>query len=182
MHPTRSSRIRISRCKTVVVNGAGGGVGHLLVQIAKWQGARVIAVASAKNEALLHELGVDRFIDYARQAADGAVRDADLVVDAVGGANMERFLRMLKPGGALFLVNPLGFAGHDQARAQGIVVSSTQVRSNGPQLAEAGRLLEDGTVRVVLDSLYPLAEARRAHERAMQGSIQGKVVLTVRAA
>jgi NADPH2:quinone reductase len=168
--------------KTVVVNGAGGGVGHLLVQLAKWQGARVIAVASAKNEALMQQLGVDQFIDYSRQAADEVVRDADLVVDAVGGANMERFLRILKPGGALFLVNPLGFAGHEQAREQGITVSSTQVRSNGPQLAEAGRLLGDGTVRAVLDSSYPLEEAWRAHERAMQGSIQGKIVLTVRSA
>lgn len=168
--------------KTVVVNGAGGGVGHLLVQIAKWQGARVIAVASTRNEALMRELGVDQFIDYTRQTADEVVRDADLVIDAVGGANMERFLRTLKPGGALFLVNPLGFAGHEEARAQGIVLSSTQVRSNGPQLEKAGRLLQDGTIRIVLDSSYTLAEAWRAHERAMQGSIQGKIVLTARPA
>jgi NADPH2:quinone reductase len=168
--------------KTVVVNGAGGGVGHLLVQIVKWQGARVIAVASTRNEALMRELGVDQFIDYTRQAADEVVRDADLVIDAVGGANMERFLRTLKPGGALFLVNPLGFAGHEEARAQGIVLSSSQVRSNGPQLEKAGRLLQDRTIRIVLDSSYTLAEAWRAHERAMQGSIQGKIVLTARPA
>jgi NADPH2:quinone reductase len=168
--------------KTVVVNGAGGGVGHLLVQIVKWQGARVIAVASTRNEALMRELGVDQFIDYTRQAADEVVRDADLVIDAVGGANMERFLRTLKPGGALFLVNPLAFAGHEEARAQGIVLSSSQVRSNGPQLEKAGRLLQDRTIRIVLDSSYTLAEAWRAHERAMQGSIQGKIVLTARPA
>lgn len=165
--------------RTVVVNGAGGGVGHILVQIAKWQGARVIAVASAKNEAAMRTLGADQFIDYTSQPADEVVRDADLVIDAVGGANMERFLRVLKPGGALFLVNPLGFAGHEQARALGITVSSTQVRSNGPQLAQAARLLQDGTVRILVDSSYPLADAWRAHERAMKGSIQGKIVLTV---
>lgn len=165
--------------RTVVVNGAGGGVGHLLVQIAKWQGARVTAVASGKHEALMQELGADRFVDYTREAAEDAVQNADLVVDAVGGANMERLLKMLKPGGALFLVNPLGFAGHEQAKAQGITVSSTQVRSSGAQLAQAGRLLDDGTVRVVIDSTYPLADASRAHARAIQGGIQGKIVLTV---
>jgi NADPH2:quinone reductase len=165
--------------KTVVINGAGGGVGHILVQLAKWQGASVIAVASAKNEAWMRDLGADRFVDYTRQAADEVVRDADLAVDAVGGANMERFLRVLKPGGALFLVNPLGFAGHEQAREQGITVSSTQVRSSGPQLTQAGRLLQDGTIRVLVDSSYALADAWRAHERAMQGGIQGKIVLTV---
>jgi NADPH:quinone reductase-like Zn-dependent oxidoreductase len=168
--------------KTVVVNGAGGGVGHILVQIAKWQGARVIAVASAKNETAMRTLGADQFIDYTRGAADEAVRDADLVIDAVGGANMERFLRVLKPGGALFLVNPLGFAGHQQARERGITVSSTQVRSSGPQLMEAGQLLQDGTIRVHVDSRYALSDAWRAHERAMQGGIQGKIVLTLRAA
>lgn len=165
--------------KTVVVNGAGGGVGHLLVQLVKWQGGRAIAVASGKHEALMRGLGADRFIDYAKVAAEEVIRDADLVIDAVGGANMERFLRVLKPGGSLFLVNPLGFAGHGQARERGITVSSTQVRSNGPQLAEAGRLLADGTLRVVVDTRYPLAEASRAHARAMKGGIQGKIVLSV---
>ncbi len=165
--------------KTVVVNGAAGGVGHLLVQLAKWRGARVIAVASAKNEALMRDLGADQFIDYAKTAADKVIRDADLVIDAVGGANMERFLRVLKPGGALFLVNPLGFDAHEEARSLGITVSSTQVRSNGPQLTAAGRLLGDGTVRVVVDSSYPLADASRAHARAMKGGIQGKIVLMV---
>jgi NADPH2:quinone reductase len=167
--------------RTVVVNGAGGGVGHLLVQLAKWQSAHVVAVGSARNEALMLGLGADQFVDYAKQAAEDVIRGADLVIDAVGGANMERFLDILKPGGALFLVNPLGFSGHEQAQARGITVSSTQVRSNGGQLAEASRLLQDGTVRVVIDSSYPLADASRAHERAMQGHIQGKIILTVRA-
>jgi NADPH2:quinone reductase len=165
--------------RTVVVNGAGGGVGHLAVQLARWQGARVIAVASGKHETLMRDLGVDRFIDYTRAAAEDVVRDADLVLDAVGGKHIERFLRTLKRGGALFLVNPLGFAGHAEAERLGIAVSTTQVRSSGAQLAQAGRLLADGTIRVVVDSRYPLAEAARAHERAAQGSIQGKIVLTV---
>jgi NADPH2:quinone reductase len=165
--------------KTVVVNGAGGGVGHLMVQLAKWQRAHVVAVASGKNEALMGELAVDRFVDYTKEAAEEVIHDADLVVDAVGGANMERLLRILKPGGALFLVNPLGFAGHDAAGRRDIIVSSTQVRSNGAQLAEAARLLDDGTVRVVIDSRFPLPDAAGAHARAMKGSSQGKIVLTV---
>ncbi|HXM68618.1 MAG TPA: zinc-binding dehydrogenase [Candidatus Acidoferrum sp.] len=47
------------------------------------------------------------------------------------------------------------------------------------QLAEVGRLLDAGTVRVAIDSTYPLAEARKAHEKAALGHIQGKIVLTV---
>ncbi|MEJ8309823.1 NADP-dependent oxidoreductase [Agrobacterium larrymoorei] len=163
--------------KTVLVNGAGGGVGHIAVQVVKWKGARVIAVASGKHEALLRDLGADQFIDYTKTPAEATIRDVDLVIDAVGGANMERFLNVIKPGGALYLVNPLGFAGYDQAALRKITVSTTQVRSNGPQLAEAGRLLDNGTIRVVIDSTFALTDASAAHERASRGGIQGKVVL-----
>ena len=164
--------------RTVLVNGAGGGVGHLAVQIARWKGAKVIAVASSRHEALLRELGADEFIDYTTTAAEEVVNNVDLVLDAVGGAHMERFLRCIKPGGALFLVNPLGFSARDEAAQKAITVSSTQVRSIGAQLNEAGRLLENGLVRVVIDSTYPLAQACAAHQRAAMGGIQGKIVLT----
>lgn len=163
--------------KRVLVNGAGGGVGHLAVQVAKWRGASVIAVASGKHEALLRDLGADQFIDYTKTPAEAVVDDVDLVIDAVGGSDMERFLNVIRQGGALFLINPLGFTGQVQAAKRGITVSTTQVRSNGAQLAEAGRLLDDGTIRVVIDSTFPLAEASAAHERASRGGIQGKVVL-----
>ncbi|MHC2598835.1 NADPH:quinone reductase-like Zn-dependent oxidoreductase [Kluyvera sp. 1366] len=164
--------------RTVLVNGAGGGVGHFAVQIAKWKGARVIAVASSRNEELMRELGADEFIDYTKIAAEIAVKNVDLVIDAVGGSNMERFLTCIKPGGALFLVNPLGFAGQEEALRKNITVSITQVRSNGAQLATAGSLLDEETIRVVIDSTYPLAMASAAHQRAALGSIQGKIVLT----
>lgn len=163
--------------KTVLVNGAGGGVGHLALQVAKWQGARVIAVASGKHENLLRELGADAFIDYTKANAEAVATDVDVVIDAVGGENMERFLRVIKTGGAFFLVNPLGFSGHGDAAHRNITVSSTQVRSNGAQLVEAGRLLDDGTLRVVIDSTFALAQASNAHRRASRGSIQGKIVL-----
>jgi NADPH:quinone reductase-like Zn-dependent oxidoreductase len=53
------------------------------------------------------------------------------------------------------------------------------VRSNGTQLAEVGRLLDAGTVRVAIDSTYPLGDAGKAHEQAARGHIQGEIVLTV---
>jgi NADPH:quinone reductase-like Zn-dependent oxidoreductase len=165
--------------KTVLVNGAAGGVGHFAVQVAKLKGARVIAVASGKHEALLRDLGAAEFIDYTKATPEDVVRDVDLVIDSVGGPTAGRFLRTLKRGGALFPVFPLGFSGAEEAEKLGVTVSATQVRSNGPQLAELGRLLDAGTVRVVIDSTFPLADARKAHERAARGHIQGKIVLTV---
>jgi NADPH:quinone reductase-like Zn-dependent oxidoreductase len=164
--------------KTVLINGAAGGVGHLAVQLAKLKGSHVIAVASGKHESFLRELGADEFIDYTKNAPEDVAHDVDLVLDTLGGPTTGRFLRTLKPGGALFPVF-LGFSDAEEAEKLGITVSMTQVRSNGAQMAELGRLLDAGTVRVAIDSTYPLIDARKAHERAASGHIQGKMVLTI---
>ena len=165
--------------KTVLVNGAAGGVGHFAVQLAKWKGAHVITVASGKHEAILRDLGADEFIDYTTTPPETVVHDVDLVLDAVDGPAASRFLKTLKRGGALFPVFPLGFNGGEEAAKLGVTVSATQVQSSGAQLEEVGRLLDAGTLRVVIDSTFPFAEARTAHERAGQGHIQGKLALTV---
>ncbi|MEZ0495534.1 zinc-binding dehydrogenase [Sphingomonas sp. IW22] len=165
--------------RTVLVNGAAGGVGHLALQLVKWRGARVIAVASGVREAMLRDLGADAFVDYSRAAPEDEIRDVDLVVDAVGGAKSPRFLRTLKPGGALFPIFGLGYEDNGEAARLGITVSTTQVRSSGAQLAEIAPLLNDGTLRVAIDSVYPLADASRAHERAAKGHLAGKILLKV---
>ncbi|MGW0433693.1 NADP-dependent oxidoreductase [Micromonospora sp. NPDC003197] len=181
-HPTpfqaaRHRPVALDAGTTVLVNGAAGGVGHFAVQLAKWKGARVIAVASGTHESFLHKLGADEFLDYTRSRPEEIVRDVDLVVDTVGRRESGRFLRTLKRGGALFPVFFGEYDPEDVAR-RGVTISATQVRSNGPQLAELGQLLDASTVRVAIDSTFPLAEARAAHERAARGHIQGKIVLT----
>lgn len=166
--------------KTVLVNGAAGGVGHLAVQLAKWKGARVIAVASGAHEAFLREIGADEFIDYTKVTPELSAHDVDVVLDTVGGPSTGRFLQMLKQGGALYPVYPLGFTGGEEATKAGFTVSATQVRSSGAQLTQAACLLDAGTVRVAIDSRFPLANASLAHKRAARGHIRGKIVLMVR--
>ena len=166
--------------RKVLVNGAAGGVGHFAVQVAKAKGAHVVAVASGAHEAYLRGLGADEFVDYTKGAPEDTVRDVDLVLDTLGGPTTGRFLKTLKPGGALFPVFPLGFTGAEEAAKQGFPVSATQVRSNGAQLAEVAALLDVGTIQVTVDSTFPLADARGAHERAARGHIRGKIVLVVR--
>ncbi|MFJ1969252.1 NADP-dependent oxidoreductase [Streptomyces sp. NPDC087903] len=163
---------------TVLINGAAGGVGHFALQLAKWKGARVIAVASGVHESFLRELGADEFVDYTKNRPEELVQDIDLVLDTVGGPDSRRFLRTLKRGGSQFPVLPGDFDEEETAKL-GVTVSSAQVRSNGAQLAELARLLDAGTVRVAIDSTFALADARAAHERAARGHVQGKIVLTV---
>ncbi|MDI5965452.1 NADP-dependent oxidoreductase [Streptantibioticus silvisoli] len=163
---------------TVLVNGAAGGVGHFALQLAKWKGASVIAVASGAHASFLNGLGADRFIDYTKSRPEELVRDVDLVLDTVGGPDSKRLLHTLKRGGAHFPVFYGDFDEEEIAKL-GVTVSMAQVRSNGAQLAELGRLLDAGTVRVAIDSTFALADARAAHERAARGHIRGKIVLTV---
>jgi NADPH:quinone reductase-like Zn-dependent oxidoreductase len=166
--------------RRILVNGAAGGVGHLALQLAKSKGAYVIAVASGAHESFLRQIGADEFIDYTKVKPEDAVRDVDVVLDTVGGPATGRFLRVIKRGGALYPVYPLGFSDAEAAANAGVTVSATQVRSNGKQLEEAARLIETGAVRVAIDSTFPLANASEAHERAARGHIRGKIVLTVR--
>lgn len=72
--------------KTVLINGAAGGVGHIAVQLAKSKGAHVIAVASGEQEAFLRGLGADEFIDYTKTPPEDSIHDVDLVLDTLGGA------------------------------------------------------------------------------------------------
>ncbi|WP_158799243.1 NADP-dependent oxidoreductase [Pedobacter sp. L105] len=164
--------------RKVMINGAAGGVGHFAVQLAKLKGAHVIAVASGGHESFLRDLGADEFIDYTKNRPEDMINDADLVLDTLGGAETSRFLRSLKSGGALFPVF-FGFSDAEEAKKLDITVSMTQVRSDGAQLEELAKLLDNGTVRVAIDSTFPLADAQKAHERAAHGHIRGKIVLTV---
>lgn len=170
--------VRLGPDKTVLVNGAAGGVGHFLVQLAKTRGAHVIGVASGRHEPFLRELGVDRFIDYTTTAVEETVRDVDHLFDTVGGPHGHRFLPVVKRGGTL---SPVFYGEYHLERAAelGITFASGQVHSDGVQMTELARLIEAGQLRVGIDSVFPLADASKAHERAEQGHIQGKIVLHV---
>ncbi len=170
--------IKLDEGRRVLVNGAAGGVGHFAVQLAKQRGAYVIGVASGRHETFLRELGVDEFLDYTTTRVEDEVRDVDVLIDTVGGPDGHRFLPVLRPGGVISPVF-LGEYHRERAAELGITFRSGQVHSDGKQMAELGRLLEEGRLRVGLDSVFPLAEAARAHERAERGHIQGKIVLRV---
>ncbi|GAA2144402.1 NADP-dependent oxidoreductase [Actinomadura napierensis] len=170
--------IRLPAGQKVLVNGAAGGVGHFAVQLAKTRGAHVVAVASSRHEGFLRDLGADEYIDYTATAAEDAVRDADLVIDTVGGPDAHRFLATVKDGGT---ISPVlhGDYHREEAARRGIQFRSGQVHSDGAQMAELAALLADGSLRAGIDSVYDLADAAKAHERAEGGHIQGKIVLSV---
>ncbi len=109
---------------TVLVHGAGGGVGHFAVQIAKARGARVVATASAAKHGFVSSLGADDVIDYEAIAFDAAVKDLDVVVDTVGGDYVDRSIETLKTGGLLISI-PSGVSDTQLARAAEAGVRAT---------------------------------------------------------
>lgn len=165
----------------VLINGAAGGVGHFAVQLAKRKGAQVIAVASGRNAQFLRELGADEFIDYTTTPVETAAHDVDLVVDTVGGKQGDRLFAVLRRGGRLIAIN----VGHSAERAAeaGVILGTShrqRLHSDEAQLAEIGRLVEAGHLRVVVEKVFPLAEARQAHEYVEHHHLRGKMVLLVR--
>ncbi len=163
---------------TVLVNGAAGGVGHFLVQLARRAGARVIAVASSRHEDFLRELGADEYIDYTKGRVADAAKDVDHLFDTVGGPDGHLLTPAVRDGG---VISPVFFGDYhdDELARRGVRVIGGQVRSHGGHLAELVELVGAGAVRVAVDETFPLAAAWQAHERAERGHIQGKLVLRV---
>ena len=168
----------LSAGQRVLIHAAAGGVGHVAVQLARWKGAEVIGTASARNEGFLRELGVDRFVDYNAGPLEEAVGgDVDVVLDPIGGETQERSLRLLRRGG--ILVSIVGAPPADRAAELGVRGERILVRPHREQLVEIARLVEEGKLRPTLDSVFPLAEARAAHERIDSHRARGKIVLRV---
>jgi NADPH:quinone reductase-like Zn-dependent oxidoreductase len=163
--------------QTVLILGASGGVGHLAVQIARSQGAYVLGTASTRNIEFLHRIGVDQAIDYTKTPLETAVQNADVVFDTVGGETREHSLHVIKQGGQLVSII-LGRPSAEQA-ATGINVQGMLVQPNAAQLAQIAQLIDSGKVHVTVDTVLPLANARKAHELSETHRTRGKIVLRV---
>ncbi|MFE0178413.1 NADP-dependent oxidoreductase [Streptomyces sp. NPDC059002] len=163
----------------VLIHAAAGGVGHLAVQIAKARGAYVIGTASAAKHEVLRALGADELIDHRTQDV-AAVRDVDVVVDGVGGPNWVRSLRTLRRGGTLVsLLPPDDTFPARQAEEAGVRAVFMLVEPDHHGLREITALVESGRLRVLVDAVFPLEQAARAHELGEKGRTTGKIVLTV---
>jgi NADPH:quinone reductase-like Zn-dependent oxidoreductase len=134
----------------VVIHGAKGGVGHVAAQLAQERGAQVVE-------------------------ADDAIEAVDLVFDTVGGDLLRRSPEMVRSGGRLVSVAE---EPPEPARPD-ITAGYFVVDPDREQLAELARLADAGKLRVAVDSVFPLDDARAAFERVQARGKRGKVVLEV---
>ncbi len=174
---------RVEPGQRVLIHAAAGGVGHFAVQFAKHLGAYVIGTAREAKHDWLRSLGADELVDYTAVRFEDAVKDVDVVIDLIGDGVEEtstRSLETLRPGGTLVAV-PSGVSPElvAAAEARGLVAKPYLVEPDGPSLARIAALIDEGTVRVEVEDVLPLAEAAEAHRRGEQGRTRGKLVLNV---
>jgi NADPH:quinone reductase-like Zn-dependent oxidoreductase len=163
-------RARLLAGERVLIHGAAGGVGIFAVQLARWRGARVTGTASRHNLDLVRGLGADEAIDYRATRFEDLAQDIDVVFDTVGGETLERSWGVLKPGGKLITIAASAEQSADErTRAAFFIVESSK-----NQLEEIGWLIDSGALRPIVDSVFPLAQARPAYQHK---PARGKVVL-----
>ncbi len=164
----------------VLVHAAAGGVGHAAVQIAKARGAHVIGTASADKHAFLRSLGADETVDYRETDFAEAVKDVDVVLDTIGGDTSLRSLRVLRPGGVVVSILPVGSDEFfEEAGRLGVRAVRMLVDADRADMKEIARLAESGKLRAEIAGTFPLAEAARAHTQGETGRTTGKLVLVV---
>jgi NADPH:quinone reductase-like Zn-dependent oxidoreductase len=170
---------QIEKGERVLIHGGAGGVGTYAVQLASWKGAEVIATASTRDQDFLGELGASEVIDYTHEPFEEKVKDVDVVLDTVGGETQQRSWGVLRRGGILIsIVSPVAA----EKAASLLRGAFFIVEPNRAQLIQLGELIDEGTLRVVVGAVLPLARAREAFEQGSVGHKRGKIVLQVAAA
>jgi NADPH:quinone reductase-like Zn-dependent oxidoreductase len=159
--------------QSVVIHGAGGGVGSMGVQLARWAGAHVIGTGRAGARQRVLDLGAEEFVDLERDGWESSLGPVDLVYDCIGGEVLARSAAIVRPGGALVSVMAPPQSDRDDIRTVHFVRDAS-----GAQLREITRLVEEGTLRAQVSAVYPLADAREAFMAKSTRHIPGKVVLT----
>ncbi|MFD4552877.1 NADP-dependent oxidoreductase [Streptomyces sp. NPDC058469] len=164
----------------VLIHAAAGGVGHVAVQIAKARGAYVIGTASAAKHDFLRELGVDEAIDYRETDFTEAVKDVDVVLDMLGGDTALKSLRVLRPGGIVVSIVPMGKPDfYEEAERLGVRAVRMLVDADRADMEAIAELVEAGKLRATIAGTFPLADAAEAHALGATGRTAGKLVLTV---
>lgn len=184
----------------VLVHAGAGGVGSITIQLAKHLGAQVATTASEKNADFVRDLGADVVVDYRTQDFEQELSGYDLVLDSLGGENLAKSLRVLRPGGkAIGITSPpdpafarqvglnpvlrLAVTGlsqkiRRQARKLGVTYEFLFMGPSGDQLRSIAALVDDGVLRPVVGQTFSFDQPPQALDALSKGGLRGKVVIT----
>lgn len=176
--------------QSVLVYGAGGGVGTFAVQVAKALGARVTAVSNTKNVDMLRSIGADDVLDYTKDDFVSRGQRYDILFDVGGNRSLRDCRRALNPGG----IHVLAGAGAElwpivsrlvQAQIRARIgkqrIGSHMARIKQADLIVLKEFAEAGKLTPVIDRTYALSEVADALRYQSTRGVRGKLVITVSA-
>lgn len=176
---------RIERGNRLLINGAGGGVGMIGLQIAKQYGAEVTGVDSGPKLDAMREAGFDHVIDYRREDFTASGERYDLILDTKSDRSPLRYLRALAPAGRYATVGgrvprlvQIGLLGSLISRISGKGVHMVVIKPN-KDLDYVNDLFTSKGLECLIDGPYPLSDVPQAIQRFGEAKHIGKVVITV---
>ena len=158
---------------TVLVHGASGGVGTLLVQMARQLGLEIAATASPSSRPHLLDLGVTTVIDRVNERFEDRLFNIDLVIDLAGGDAPDRSWTVLREGGAMVSSARFDIAAPRTDGRRGIAF---QMRPDSDRLSAIAAAVAAGHLKIVIDQTVPFAGIPAAIERNRTGHGPGKTV------
>src|SRR5438876_1546750 len=151
----------LEKGQTILIHGSAGAVGAYAVQLASHAGATVTATASGDDEAYLNSIGASRVIDYREEQFEEILREkVDVVFDLVGGDTPKRSFLVLKEGG--HLVSAVQPVSQEEAAMHHVSGVMMRLAPSGDVLGRIGQLLEEGTIRPDVATVYALQDAAQA--------------------
>lgn len=182
---------RLQPGETLVVEGAAGGVGSAVVQMAHHMGARIIATTAPRDADWCRACGAETVIDYHDEQLDARVRQAapagvDVWWDTSGRNALARSLALMALGGRIVIMSGLG--GGDAAlpvgalytrdvSLHGFAISNASVADLAAAARHTNALLAAGRLRSRIGARYPLAEAAAAHRALASGTVRGRILV-----
>lgn len=185
----------------VLIQAGAGGVGTFAIQLAKSIGAEVWTTTSEKNVELVKSLGADHVINYRKEKAWEVLKDMDFVFDTLGGNDLAKIYNVVKPGGWIvsiagspdgetakemnlgsmktFVLTLVGLKANILASMKGIRYKFLFMYPDGEQLDEIRKLIEQGKIRPIIDSIFPLSNIQKAIEHSELGRTRGKIVIKI---
>jgi len=180
LHYLRKAEIQAGQ--KVLIIGAGGSIGTIGVQLAKYFGAEITAVDSTAKLDMLRSIGADHVVDYTREDFSQNGERYDVILDVVGKTPLARGMKCLSDTGIYLMANPriskmlrgrMAARGTNKKIVFGNTVYSTE------RLDYLKRLIEEGALRIVIDRRYPLEEVAEAHKYVETGQKAGNVIISV---
>lgn len=179
------NKAKLQYGQTVLINGASGGVGHMVMQIAKIMGAEIIAVSSTQSRDFVNEFEPDQYIDYTKENIFDVIDKVDVFFDIAGNYSFPKTKKILKPKGIYLNLEyikslkkmPVNLL--YQLFSKGKKAKSLLMKQNSSDIELIAKWISDGSLKLSIDEVFSLKNITAAHDYAQQGHNKGKNVILI---